>query len=469
MSLFSALSSATASLRTVQSQVKVVSDNVARADDPTRTRHTLEQKVDRSGQVLTADYRREIDASLRAQVQELTARTATTEAKSDYLQKLGDMMRTTNGNPLINQYASAFETAAKTLSASPEDEVAQRQYLQSADTLTREINRVSQGVEDLDREMSKDMTDSVKELNSLLGQVDRINKDMVSLQGYGDAANTVADKRDALIKDISKLVGIRTVERQDGRVAIFTSSGLSLLDAEPANISYNGGNLILTTEDKSFPVTDHFQEGKLGAIAAMRYDGSAKETPSAPSSDPTKEIIRKLRSQLDAYAQAFTGTTKPGEPTSFADAYNNAAPTAEGEQDYYFFTGTDRFTIGVNKKLMSGETKIKESAIDDMVTAVNATGRSLKADGLTATDTNYTGMISAITGSWMSASGSATNLLAANKESRDLLEERYVNNTGVNIDEEIANLQQLQTSYAASARVMQVANSMFDALERIVG
>lgn len=469
MSLFSALNSATASLRTVQSQVKVVSDNVARSDDPSRTRHTLEQKVDRSGQVLTAEYRREVDAALRSQVQDLTARTATYDTQNTYMQKLGDLMRTTNGSPLLNKYASAFDTAMKTLATSPEDETAQQEFLRAADTLSREVKRVSQGVEDLNREMQKDTTDSVTQLNDLLKQVDRINKDMVSLQGYGDSANVVADKRDALVKQISELVSVRTVERQDGRLAIFTSSGLSLLDAEPANLTYDGNNLVVTNEGQSMTVNDHFTDGKLSALQNMRYDGSAKEPPSLASSDPTKEVIRKLRSQLDTYAQAFTGATKEGEATSFADAYNNASPVKDGEQNFYFFTGTDRFSIAVNPKLMNGEMKIKESAIPDMAKAMNATGRSMTSDGLKLSNTSYSGMASSLTGVWMSTAGTVSTNLAASKESRDLLEERYVNNTGVNIDEEIANLQQLQTSYAASARVMQVANSMFDALERIVG
>lgn len=469
MSLFSALNSATASLRTVQSQVKVVSDNVARSDDPSRTRHTLEQKVDRSGQVLTAEYRREVDAALRSQVQDLTARTATYDTQNTYLQKLGDLMRTTNGSPLLNQYANAFDKAMKTLATSPEDEAAQQEFLRSADTLAREVRRVSEGVEDLDQEMQKDTTDSVDELNNLLQQVDRINKDMVSLRGYGDSANVVSDKRDALVKQISELVSVRTVERQDGRLAIFTSSGLSLLDAEPAKLTYNGSNLVVTNEGKSMTVDDHFTDGKLAALQSMRYDGSVKDPPTAASSDPTREVIRKLRSQLDTYAQSFTSATKDGEATSFTDAYNNASPLKDGEQDLYFFTGTDRFTLNVNKKLMSGETKIKESGIPAMAQAMSAANRSMTSDGLKLSSTTYSGMASSITGAWMSTAGTVSANLATSKESRDLLDERYVNNTGVNIDEEIANLQQLQTSYAASARVMQVANSMFDALERIVG
>jgi flagellar hook-associated protein FlgK len=468
MSLFSALGSATAGLRSVQAQVKVVSDNVARADDPNRTRHTVSNVLDSSGFVMSAQYRREIDTAMRAQVQDLTARDGTTATQSAYMQKLGDLMRTTNGTPLLNQYANAFQTAWKTLEASPESDVAQYQLVQAADTFAREISRVSQGVEDLNREMGDDLNSSLDKVNGLLKDINAINNNIVSLQGYGSAANEVADKRDGLIKELSSYIGVRTVERPDGRVAVFTPSGLALVDSDAAKLSVDGGNINLVVGNQSTPVTGHIRDGKLAALISMRADGSATNPPTPASADPNSEVIRKLRSQLDEYAKMFTGHTKPGEPTSFRDAYDNATPTLPGEEDNQFFMGNDRFTIAVNDKLLKGETKVKASAVKDVVTAMNATGRSFNADGLKLDDATYSSMASNITGTWMSAAKTVKDTSDFNKEARQTLEERYHAATGVNIDEEIANLQQLQTSYAASARVMQVANSMFDALEAVI-
>jgi len=468
MSLFDALSSATASLRTIQANVKVVSDNVARANDPNRTRHTLQQMVDRSGFVVTAEYRREMDAGLRGQVEDLIAREGASAVRSEYMTKLGDVFRTTSGKPLLDTYADNFAAAWRTLEASPEDEVAKYQLVQSANTFAREIRRVSEGVEALDREMKDDLGTSLKDVNDMLAQVDRINDDIVSLRSYGDAANEAADKRDALIQKISEYVGVRRVERPDGRVALFTSSGFALVDAEPANLTFDGGKINLTVGNNRYDITDHLQQGKLGALYNMRKDGSLTDPPTPASADPATEVIRKLRSQLDAYAGMFVAKTKDGEATSFADAYNSAQPVAEGELNAQFFTGTDRFTIAVNERLLTGELKLKDSATKSVVVAMNAVGRTLTADGLTATDTSYSGMAHAITGQLMQASKTVADRHTFDKEAKEQLVERYQGQTGVNIDEEIAQLQQLQTSYAASARVMQVTNSMFDALERIV-
>ncbi|MGQ9370830.1 flagellar hook-associated protein FlgK [Azospirillum sp. A39] len=469
MSLFSALSSATAGLRTVQANVKLVSDNVARADDPNRTRHTLQQMVDKSGFVVTAEYRREIDNGLKAQVESLIAKEGKSATQDAYMTKLGDLMRTTAGTPLLNTYASEFSAAWRTLETTPENEVAAYQLVQAANTFAGEIRRVSEGVEALDREIRSDLGSSLKELNGLLAEVDKVNDEIVSLRSYGDAANEVADKRDGLIRQISALVGVRTVERPDGRVALFTPSGLALVDATPANLSFDGGKINLTVGNKVQDVSEQMKDGKIGALYNMARDGSLRDPPLPASADPTSEVIRKLRSQLDAFAQAFTAPTKEGEPTSFADAYNKAQPVVEGEQNNQFFTGSDRFTIAVNAKLLNNEATVKHAAIKDVVAAVNAPGRTLSADGLRVVDATYDQMASNITGQWMAAAKSVGDAHGYDTSSKQLLEERYHSYTGVNIDEEIAMLQQLQTSYAASARVMQVTNTMFDALEAIVG
>jgi flagellar hook-associated protein 1 len=466
-SLFSALNSATAGLRTVQTNVKLVSDNIARADDPNRTRHTVQQMVDGSGQVINTQYRREVDSALLGQVQDLTSRNGGSAVQSTYMQQLGDLLRTTNGTPLINSYADKFQAAWSTLAASPENETAQYQLVQSADNFAREIRRVSEGVEQMDRAMKTDMDNSLTKVNGLLKDINQINNDMVSLKSQGAAGNEVADKRDGLIRELSGYMSIRTVERPDGRVALFSPTGLALVDAEPAKLSFDGGNINLQVGNNVTSINDHLNDGKLGALLKMRQDGSQSDPPKPASGDPTAEVIRKLRSQLDQFASAFTSATKPGEPTSFKDAYDNATAKT-GEQPDQFFTGSDRFTISVNAKLLDNTAKVKRLAINDVTNALKAPGRSLTADGLNLTNTTYSGMASAITGTWMGTAKSVNDKQTADKSSLQLLTERYHSNTGVNIDEEIANLQQLQTSYQASARVMQVANAMYDALEAVV-
>jgi flagellar hook-associated protein 1 len=469
MSLFGSLNSATAGLRTVQAGLNVVSDNITRINDPSRTRHTLEQKVSAGGLVVVAEYRREVDQGLKAQLENLTAREGRSQAQNDYMVKIGDLLRTSSGQPLLTKYAEDFETAWKTLETSPESETAQYQAIQTANNFAREINRVATGVEAIDAEMSKEISTGVDQANLLLKDIDKINDDIASLSALGAAGNEAADRRDDLIKQLNELIGVRAVDRSDGRVAIFTETGQALLDSGPAELSYSGGAIYMQVGNKQQDVTPHLRQGKIGALYDMRYDGSAGDNPKTAGGEPTDEIIRKLRSQLDGLASAFTAKTKEGEPTSFADAYNNARPIASDEQPRSFFAGDDRFSIAVNAKLLDNSLKIKVSSISGVVEAFNAKGRSYNPDGISEKDMSYGDMVNALTGRAMDTAATVKSRLDVDKEAHTVIEERYRGKVGVNMDEEIALLQQLQTSYAASARVMQVTNKMFDTLESIVG
>jgi flagellar hook-associated protein 1 len=466
MSLLGALSSATAGLRTVQANLKVVADNITHADDPTRTRHQLNQSVDSSGVVYITTYDRTTDKALLEQVNDLASRDSRYQTQSGYLSKIGDLLNTTSGTAQLSQLAEKFKAAWKTLEATPESEVAAYQVVSLGNDFAREINRVSTGVEDIDRQINTDIDDSVSRINDLLGQISDINNNMSSLKDQGAAGIEVQDKRDGLVRELNQLVGVRTMERPDGRMAIFTVSGLALLDAEPAKLSYQDGKIEVEVGNIVRDVSGHFATGKLGALCEMRTDNSASGMP--PSTSPTGEILRKLRTQLDGLAKAFTQPTTPGEPTSFADAYNDAAPALDGELGSRFFIGGDRFTLAINPALLDHSVSIKASAVKEVVKAVNAVGRTLTADGLVVRDASYTQMVTAITGNLSTITASVKQNGDNMKSSHDLLSERYSTSTGVNLDQEIALLQQLQTSYAASARVMQVATTMFDALEAVI-
>jgi len=468
MSLFAAMNSATQGLRTVQANVKLVSDNIAQADNKERTRHSLTQTTDATGNVVAAQYMRSTDSALQAQVDELTAQNARYDTQSSYLKEISDAFGTSDDNTKLTDLVSSFAAAWKTLQGAPEDATARAQVVSTARSFTREVNALSTSIDGIASDMRTDMNNSIDHVNDLLSQIDDINGQMSSLMGQGDTANTVLDKRDALVTELNKYVGVRTMERPDGRLAVYTNTGLTLVDASATKLSYDGANITIPNGSGSLDVSSHFSNGSLGAMREMLYDGSQAKPATTASSSPTSEIFRKLRDQLDSYANAFTSATKDGEPTSFADAYNNASPTVSGEQDQAFFIGTDRYTFALNESIVDGTKSVKTAAIGTVLNALNATGRSFSADGLRRTDSTYIGMASSITANVSTIASDVTTQSEYTQTSYDTLSERLSSKNGVNIDTEIALLQQLQTSYSASARVLQVTNTMLDALEAVV-
>ncbi len=68
---------------------------------------------------------------------------------------------------------------------------------------------------------------------------------------------------------------------------------------------------------------------------------------------------------------------------------------------------------------------------------------------------------------WGAASASAASALESQSTIQSNLEERMKTASGVNVDQELARLIQLQSAYAANARVMSTAKEMLDALMQV--
>jgi len=468
--LFSTINSATAGLGVIQSNLKLVSENVSRADDPARTRHELKVQNDPSGSVVGVKFTRRMDQALNAKLGEAISERSGAEARDGYMRRIGDLLGLTTGQPTLTNAAQDFEAAWQALETTPESGPAHQRVIDTGNNLARQVRSMAGGLEDIDRQIRTDIGAAVDDINIKLREISDINKRVIAINeqpSQGDAAMSLRDRRDQLVRELNELIGVRTVERADGGLGVLTPTGLSLVEVESVQLAWDGKTVTLEDSDRS--QEGHLRTGRLGSLVRMVRDGSQQEPPRPPHPDPNQEIIRKLRSQLDAIAAAFTAPTEAGKPTSFADAYANAQPTEDTELGREFFSGSDRFTFTIDERLVDGTLDIKQSAIANTSAAIKAGGRSISADGFEAVDSSYEGFIADMMGLWSKAGDDATADLEMETETRDLLEDRFYNKTGINLDEEIAALQSLQTSYAATARVFQVANRLFDTLEGIVG
>lgn len=465
-SLFGVLSNTTSTLKMIQGQLSLVAENVAKADDPNRSRHTLEQTTDSRGNAVVAQYKRQVDIALRVQLEQTISEESSATTLASYMRRVTDLLGTTGGTPPLSDSVEKFESAWRELSANPENVVAKNQIVIYGEDIAREMQRLSSGIGEIEKQLDNDIRSSVDQLNSALAEIDKLNADILATRGAGDPTLAMEDRRDQLVRDVASMMSIRTVERADGKLSIFTSSGMSLLDAAPVKFTYDNGELRSTGSDRD--LSGMVSDGKLGALLELRADGSTKDPAQAASSLPGAEILRKLRSQLEAVAQAFLGPTKAGEPTSFSDAYSQASPTAEGELPDRFFIGNGAGTFGINPALLSGQLQVKTSAAESVSTALSASGRSITADGLRATGLTYSSMISTMITQWSANSKVVGEQATIATDFKMQLDVRYKNNVGVNMDEEIAMLQVLQRNYSAAARVMQTVNNMLDAIEGIL-
>lgn len=569
MSLTAALNAAISGLRVSQASVQLVSSNVAHVNDPTYTKKKLIQESanlgnNQIGGTLIAGYQSAVNTALRKQFESFTSRDGLNQTQSDYMSQIQTLLGTNSDTAALPKLMSEFTAAWQSLQTQPESASAQRQVIAIGDQLAAEVRRISAGVDDIDAAIKNDLGDTTTELNDLLAQVFEVNLRIKSSDPNGTERLELIDQRDQLVRQVAKLVDVRTVERENGSIALITPSGMSLLDGAPARFHFDGTNIV--SLDGGQVVDQQFREGKLKALLDLRYDGTSAGQPA--SADPAKEVIRKLKSQLDIIVGAFTTTN--GNPATFAAAYDGgstslrvsashqitvqAGPanpqmgtvsltgslnegdvfevTVKGKIFSYtatqndtnldqiaqklaalvnadttlgvtaingiaslqlvgqnndekftvvstvngqlpeltggFFGGTDRYTFKINAELANGLQQLKKNAAPDVVNAINSSERSFIAVGLSLTSVSYKGLMSGFIGTASANAKIVNDNADLSGETLKMTEQRYLQDTGVNLDEELANLQILQNAYAASARLMTVIQTLFDTLQAAV-
>lgn len=465
MSIAAALSSAAAGIRLIQTDISVVSDNIAGVNDPNRTRQAVERTTDITGHVVLAAYSRQTNTALSNQVNEAIADASASDTRQAYLKRINDLLGTTSDRTFLVKAMQDFSDAWNTLSATPESDVAKGGVVRLGDALAREVRRTANGVEDIQAQLQDDIANQVTQLNDLLKQVDETNAQIVAQKSNDQPTGNAEDKRDALVREISKLVDVRRVNRDDGRIALFSPSGSILLDAIPVSYTYSNG--VLTSNVGSEAGLSTFASGSLGSLLQMAKDTSQTDPPTPVDTSPSHEVIRKLRSQLDMIAHSFLDRTATGQPTSFADAYSFTGTTSAGQLDQNFFTGKDRFNFALNFKLLDGSATVKESAVTATAGALTIPGRTFTSDGLIVSDGSYGDMVSSFVSRWSLTKSQVDQEAKAADDVRDQLQQRYQSEVGVNLDDEIVRLQVLQRNYAASAQVITTTRDMLDSLERI--
>jgi flagellar hook-associated protein FlgK len=569
MSLDAALNAAISGLRINQAHVQLVSANVAHANDPSYTKKTLVRESvflgdHQAGGVSISGYQAAISVSLRRQLEAFTSANGLTGTQQQYMSRIQTLLGSSSDTAALPQLFNQFTAAWQGLQSQPESAAAQQQVIALGDQLAAEVRRLSAGIDQIDLDIRKDLDAATDELNDKLVKVFELNLRIKASDPDGVERLGLIDQRDALVREIANLVDVRSVERENGAIALFTPAGLSLLDGAPARFDFDGTNVI--SVDNGAPVNGLLREGKIKALLNLRHDGTSSGQPA--SADPASEVIRKLRSQLDMIVGAFTTTT--GTPATFAAAYNNSSgslrvsashlvtvqpgPTtpqmgtitfsgslAEGdvfeitiqgktfsytatqndtnfdqiaqklaaiinadttldvtaingvaslqlvgdstdtpftvvssvngqlpELTQGFFVNTDRYTFAVNAELRAGTQQLKKNSAADVVTALNSNDRNFIAVGLSLTNVSYKGLMSGIIGAASSNAKVVSDNAKLKADTLQMTEQRYQSETGVNLDEELANLQVLQNAYAASARLMTVIQTLFDTLQAAV-
>ena len=487
MSLSLSFDIARSALSTTAEQSSVVSRNVANSDDPNATRKSALVVTNYSGGVRVADITRSVNTALFDNVVGATSILSAQGVIKEGLSEIEAMM----GGPELGQGPTALlgklRDSLQQFSAAPSDTVRAQSVVDSADDLAGQLNRLAETVLDVRSSADAELSRSVENLNSLLSKFEEFNSGIVRGTHLGEDTTDLLDQRDEILVEMSQEIDIRTLTRFNNDMVIFAAGGVTLFETVPRTVEMEASPIL--------PAGASGEVVRIDGIPVTLADSTAAATGGRIAGLATLRdtIAPEFGRQLDEIARGLI--------SAFSERDQSAVPTQLDLPGLFTFSGATgvpaagtivdgiALDLQVNPNadpaLGGDPTRVRDGGVSDpfapayVYNGTGAQGFTRRINELVAAfDTSMTFDTSAGLAGAASLVSYASQSEGAFQEMRDRADDEYEykavivdrsrealsKSTGVNLDEEMTKLLDLERSYQASSRLLQVVDEMFDAV-----
>lgn len=507
MSITSGLIIAAGGLTNTHRQLALLAHNVSNASTPGYVREVATQTA------MTADGTgigvrfgpavRDIDLALQHDLWSQSAIVAELEIKKTALFAIDALSGTPGSGEDLSAQLGAIRDAFTHLEENPADQSIQRSVVDAAVNTTTTIHRIAETYQQLRQLANNAIHDDIGSLNDSLKIVGNLSNEIILLKSSGESTADLENLRDSVIRKVSELIQIKVLNQPDGDLQLLSTTGLllathagdppfNLLDSNiQAGAWYPGGGvpgIMLGGTD----VTRQFGIGKIAGNLALR-----------------DSILPTFQAALDELSKTLTERFDAQGLTLFTDPSGNV-PATGGVPIQSGYIGYS-LTIQVSSSVLANSALVRDgthavvgsptgpasfipnpvggpSGFTNMIrrvaenvfgqhvqpgvlhTPVNLSG--LGADGLlhilSATPETLTDFAISLIATQSSQAASFSDKLESDGAIQSALQARFDQRTGVDVDSEMANMVQLQNTYAANARVIAAVQGMWDQLLGVI-
>ncbi|WP_342150822.1 flagellar hook-associated protein FlgK [Methylorubrum sp. SB2] len=233
---FDALTTATAGLRVTQSQIGVVSQNIANVGTVGYVRRTLTPITTGPGNagVASGTIARAIDAAALKQLRSETSGAAYTSTMAGIRGQLDALYGRPGDSSALDGMFNGFTRSLQSLAANPTSTAARNTVVSAASGLATTIANAANGVQALRSGLEAGLASDTGDANTLLGQLAKLNARLSATPKSDVSRPDLEDQRDQALNGLSALMDINATTLPDGSVSVLTGSGATLLDYENA-------------------------------------------------------------------------------------------------------------------------------------------------------------------------------------------------------------------------------------------
>jgi flagellar hook-associated protein 1 FlgK len=446
--LASGLNIALQSLLTQQTAIETTSNNIANVNTPgySRQRAELSETDPVTIGSLTLGTGVEVsqisslrDSILDSRVNQETQQQGQLGSYLSNSQQVQTLFNETNGSGL-QAPLTAFFSSLSQLGSNPSDPNVRGSLVTAAGNLASAFNQTSASLTATQNGIDRSVVQTVSQINTLSAQIATVNAQVSGAIGSGQNAGPYIDQRNQLINQLSGLVDVSTIDAGNGSLTLTTSSGAPLVA---------GG--------QSFQLTTQVNANGLQSIFSQGTDVTSKITSGqlAGELQVRDNLIPSALSSIDDLAASLATAVNTQNQAGFD---LNGAP---GGNIFAPVGSTAGAAASLSVAITDGS-KIAASA--DGSPGDNANANKLLAIQ-NQTIVNGETPLSAYS-SLVFQIGSDVSTAQSKEDAGTQVLQQLTNLqggvSGVDINEESANLVRFQNAYQAAAQVSSIINSLLE-------
>ncbi len=266
--------------------INVTGANIANVNTPgySRLRPMFETTGSSSAQstqeqigVRVSEVERIYDRFLEFQLVQQNSSVANYTTQQDYMQRVEGVLNESIGGG-VNDALGEFLNAWGDVSVDPSSKAKRDAVVSTGQNLSYVFNQRAQELANIQISANESVADTVSILNGYLKQMASFNEIIVNAQSAGASASSVKDQRVILSNEISKLIDVNYIEKQDGSLYMFLpDNGKALVEGFNSwelgvERNSNNNNLydVVFAENPTQAINDQISGGKLAGLLSIR-------------------------------------------------------------------------------------------------------------------------------------------------------------------------------------------------------
>ena len=522
MSFFGLGVSATG-LFTSQRALANVSHNVDNANTPGYSRQVINQRASQAlmmtsagmlgtgAEVISIDRVRDsfLDDKFRTQnkfLGEYTVKSTVIEAMEAVYNEPSDGGYT----KILNDFYSAMQQ----LSTNPEELSARALVKERGIALAKYFNNVAIRFEQEQEDLNQMVYAKVGQVNNLSDQIAKLNGQIYNIEVLGNKANDLRDQRDYLVDQLSKIVNVEAYEVETGYTLpngdlekryYVTLSGKDLVShVNSSHLTCVTRKDKLNEEDVEYLYEVQWEDGNTASIKSGELKGylDMRDGNDGEGASPDVKGIPYYQKKMNEFVRTFAMAFNEGIIDSdgngvldqlisgHADGYGLDGSTGirfftmQGEEGKSLYSGefhngtTDiNDNITLYSQLTAKNFRVSQDVIDDPSNNIAAS-----ADGEVGNNETVLSLIDMRHNTYMFMEGSGEDFIKTLISSLGVdgqqmklytqiqtsvvkqIDNRRMSESGVSLNEEMANMIRYQQVYGASAKMIQTYNEVLDVL-----